>query len=265
MYQKLFRDTNTLLQVPATNAAIVQANNVARFDIGNKTQDMWKLTADLTPVEALDVTLEYAYKLDNYHDTVLGFTKAEENEFIVDGNYVWKGVRFFAFFDYDVTNTDQTERVGSGDPSSAPTTTNFNWSAYMRNNNYAYGVGTAIPLIKDKLAFKLQYDFEKNQGYADFTSQDFSAANTTAGINNGNIDIAPWDDYTRQSISAMVNWAYTKNIGFVFGYNYSQFKLDDGQLNGYQYVPSSSVYLTGAYTDQSYKVNLYYVKLYYKF
>ena len=63
----------------------------------------------------------------------------------------------------------------------------------------------------------------------------------------------------------MVSYAFNKNMTFVFGYLYSQFRLNDGQLNGYQYAPSGPVYLTGAYTDQNYNANVYYVKVYYRF
>jgi hypothetical protein len=261
-YQKLFQDTDTEIEPGVAN---VLANDISRFDIGKKNQDMWKLTADLTPIEALDVSREYAYKLDNYNGNIVGMQKEEENEFILDGNYVWRGMKFFAFFDYDVSTMEQYQRSGGGDPTLAPTVTAFNWSANQHNNNYAYGVGTSIPIIKNKLAFNVQYDFEKNNGTANFTSQDFTAAQTGLGINNGNIDIAPWDDYTRQNISAMVSYGFNKNITFVFGYLYSQFRLNDGQLNGYVYVPSSSVNLTGAYTDQNYNANVYYVKVYYRF
>jgi hypothetical protein len=247
MYQHLDRGTDTELQPGTANLV---ANTVNRFDIGRETQDMGKLTADLTPLEALDVSLEYAYKVDNYKDAVLGFNKVEENEFVLDGNYVWKGIKFFAFFDWDASYIEQN----------GTTTTPVGWNADMRNNNLAFGVGTSIPIIKDKLAFKVQWDSEKNDGYADFSSQTY-----TGTINPGNVDIAPWDDYTRQNISAMVTYAYDKHLSFNFGFLYSQFKLNDGQLNGYQYVPSSTVYLTGAYTDQNYKANVYYIRANYRF
>jgi MtrB/PioB family decaheme-associated outer membrane protein len=264
MYQKLLRGTDTELQPGTAN---LTENAVTRFDIGKQNQDMWKFMADLTPLETLDVSLEYAYKVSDYNSAVLGFQNVKENEFILDGSYVWKGIKFFAFFDWDVSSTDEIGRsenhtTPNPDPNAPPTTSNFNWNAYMPNNNYAYGVGTTIPIIKNKLAFKVQYDFEKNNGWADFTSQVYQ---TATGINNGTVDIAPWDDYTRQNISAMVSYAFNKNMTFVFGYLYSQFRLNDGQLNGYQYVPSSSVYLTGAYTDQNYNANVYYVKVYYRF
>jgi len=261
-YQKLLRGTDTEVQPGAAN---IETNDISRFDIGKKNQDMWKFEADLTPIEALDVSLEYAYKHDSYNGNILGMQDEDENEFILDGSYVWRGMKFYAFFDYDVETMEQYQRSGGGDPTLAPTATAFNWNANQHNNDYAYGVGTSIPIIKNKLAFNVQYDFEKNNGTADFTSQSFTAAQATAGINNGNIDIAPWDDYTRQNISATVSYGFNKNMTFIFGYLYSQFKLNDGQLNGYLYVPSSAVNLTGAYTDQNYNANVYYVKMYYKF
>jgi hypothetical protein len=263
-YQKLYRGSDTELQ-PITNTANIVPDNVTRFDVGKLNQDMFKLTADITPTEALDVSFEYAYKLDDYNSTVLGMQKAEENEFIVDGSYVWKGMKFFAFFDYDVSYTNQTQRTGTTAPSLPPTTTNYNWNADLQNNNYAYGVGTSFPIIKDKLAFSLQYDFEKNNGTANFTSQSFTAAQTALGINNGTIDIGPWDDYTRQSISARLMYDYNKSFGLAFGYLYSQFRLNDGQLNGYQYVAPGPSYLSGAYTDGSYRANVYYVRAMYRF
>ena len=260
-YQKLYRSTDTELQA----AAGAVTNNISRFDVGKLNQDMVKVTADITPTETLNISFEYAYKLDDYNSTVLGLQKAEENEFIVDGSYVWKGMKFFAFFDYDVSSTNQTERVGSGDPSLPPTTSNYNWFANLQNNNYAYGAGTGIPLIKDKLVFNLQYDFEQNNGTANFTSQSFTAAQTGLGINNGTVDIGPWDDYTRQSISARLAYDIDKHLGVSVGYLYSQFRLNDGQLNGYQYVAPGPSYLSGAYTDQSYKANVYYVRAMYRF
>ena len=264
-YQKLYRGTDTELQpVTSSTSANIVPNNINRFDIGKLNQDMFKLTADITPTETLNISFEYAYKLDNYNDTVLGMQKAEENEFIVDGNYVWKGMKFFAFFDYDVSYINQTQRTGTTDPSAAPTTSAFNWYCNQHNNNYAYGAGTSFPIIKDKLAFIVQYDFELNNGTANFTSQSFTAS-TPSGINNGTINIPQWDDYTRQNISARLVYDYNKNFGLVFGFLYSQFRLNDGQLNGYQYVAPGPSYLTGAYTDGSYKANVYYARAVYRF
>jgi MtrB/PioB family decaheme-associated outer membrane protein len=283
-YQKLYRNVqfnmNALDSTSTdynTQFALAQANQMRRYDIGNKEQDMLKLTVDLTPMQDLDVAVEYAYKRDKLTKEALGYQDMTRNEFIIDATYTWKDFKFFGFFDWDSSSTNQLSRQGSGaagqSPSmnAAPTTTNFNFTAELKNDNYAYGLGVVAPIVKKKLNLILQYDFEKNNGNADFTSQSFTAANTTAGVNNNNISIPPWDDYTRQSISARLVYAVTKDLGLTFGYLYSQFKLNDGQSAGYSNVPLSTtgvplnMLLTGAYQDQSYNVNLFYLKAMYKF
>ena len=284
-YQYLLRNAH-FIRTPGDplnvdDAVNVLANNFRRFDICNKEQNMVKFSTDVTPIRSLDLTLEYAYKKDNYFKSPLGYQEAKSNEFIVDASYDWKGIKFFGFFDYDDGYTKQSSRYTNvttptlpstspnfpnPDPTAAPNINSFNWDVKLDNKNYAYGIGTAIPIMKNKLSFVVQYDFEKNNGNADFTSQTFTSSQAALGINNSNIGITPWDDYTRQNISARLNYDMRKDIRLVFGYLYSQFKLNDGQLNGYQLVPAGqNVLLSGAYTDQSFNANIYYIKLYYMF
>jgi MtrB/PioB family decaheme-associated outer membrane protein len=274
-YQRLYRGahfTQDPVATPVFNDALntVLNNNIRRFDIANKTQDMFKFTTDLSPLQNLDLALEYAYKFDNYDHNALGYQQSKRNEFILDGSYDVKGIKFFAFFDYDKSYTKQLSRYvnpvagASADPNAAASPNSFNWDVKLENNNYAYGIGASIPIIKNKLAFTLQYDFEKNNGNADFTSQAFTAA-TPRGVNNSNIGIAPWDDYTRQSISGRLRYDINKDLGVVFGYLYSQFRVNDGQLNGYQYLAPGTAYLSGAYIDQSYKASVLYIRTMYRF
>lgn len=248
-------------------------NFLRRYYAARKKQDMFKGTLDLTPLRGLDVALEYALKYDDYDKTVLGFTDQRSDEFILDAAYEWRGMKFFAFFDYDVTTTKQTQRFvnpvtgSSADPSAAPGSSSYNWHATLDNKNYAWGMGTSFPIIKDRLFFLIQYEFEKNNGTADFTSETLAA-----GLNQDTIDIAPWDDYTRQSLSAKLRFGVTKDLYLVFGYLYSQFRWNDGQFTGYRFIDpagasasATTTYLTGAYLDQPYRVNLYYVKATYRF
>ena len=141
------------------------------------------------PPRALDVSLEYAYKLDDYNDTVLGLTEGggervhPRRELRLEGDQVLRLLRLRRLL--------HRRRPGGRRTTAAPTATHraprppqaSTGMRTCRNNNYAYGVGTSIPIIKNKLAFKVQYDFEKNNGYADFTSQVFTRrrpASTTA-------------------------------------------------------------------------------------
>ena len=282
-YERLYRGSNTNFAFPAdpTNTDLltgspnqnnVLQNNLRRFDATNKVQDMVKFTADIAPLQNLDFAIEYAYKFDNYYKDILGLQEAKRNEFILDGAYDLKGIKFFAFFDYDKSSTKQQSRnvspaAGSNaNPGSGVVNANsYNWAVTLDNSNYAYGIGTSFPIVRNKLTVILQYDFEKNNGTADFTSQFLSSAR----LNQSNIDITPFDDYTRQSVSARLRYDAGNNLTFVLGYLYSQFRYNDAQVNGYQYtMPTAgavNTYLTGAYTDQSYKTNTVYIRTMYRF
>ncbi len=59
-------------------------NNFRRFDICNKEQNMVKFSTDVSPIQSLDLTLEYAYKKDDYFRSPLGYQDGKSNEFILD-------------------------------------------------------------------------------------------------------------------------------------------------------------------------------------
>ncbi len=294
-YQKLYRGATVKMATGVNPTSSADANDVLNnykqdFYAARKTQDMVKATFDLTPLPNLDVTLEYAFKHDSYDGQVLGYYKAQQHEFIIDGSYEWKGLKFFGFFDYDTSWTDQQTRQSNvtvpfnADPRAGLVGpgNSFNWRASLRNDNYAYGAGSSVPIIKNKLSFIVQYDFQKNNGTADFTSQFLSTnANAPIARNPDLLNINPWDDYTMQSISARFLYNVTKQLGLSFGYIYRQFKYNDGQIpgvdpnqtstviNGYRYVMPATgnvnTLLTGAYTDQNYNANIFFLKAMYRF
>ncbi|HME44797.1 MAG TPA: MtrB/PioB family outer membrane beta-barrel protein [Syntrophorhabdales bacterium] len=296
-YQKLYRGATINMSNPVNPADPASANAVLDnykqdFYAARKTQDMIKSTLDLTPISNLDVTLEYAFKHDSYDGQTLGYYKAQQHEFIMDGSYDLKGVKFFGFFDYDTTWTDQQTRyvnvtstppLPNASPLAAPNQNSFNWRSSLQNNNYAYGAGSSFPIIKDKLSFIVQYDFQKNNGTGDFTSQFLSTnPNSPIALNPNLLNIYPWDDYTMQSISARLKYDVTKQFGLMFGYIYRQFKYNDAQIPavdpnqtsatilGYRYVMNPApgtvnTLLSGAYTDQNYNANIFFVRAMYKF
>jgi hypothetical protein len=57
-----------------------------------------------------------------------------------------------------------------------------------------------------------------------------------------------------------------KSATITAGYAYEQFELNDAQLAGYRYtVGAPDSYLTGAYKDQNYNANVFFMSLTYKF
>jgi MtrB/PioB family decaheme-associated outer membrane protein len=268
-YQKLMRGAHYQREdVPATDDAYVD-NFLRRYDGAQKDQDMVKASIDFTPLENLDATIEYAFKSDDYYKTVIGLTKSTRHEFVADASYRIKGVKLFGFFDLEHNVSKQTERQyqpggTNADPSNPPTSSAFNWKAKLTYLDYTYGIGADIPIVKDKLSLTLQYDFEKNNGTADFTSQYLPAS-----LSQNSIDIMPWDDYTKKCFSAKLKYDVREDLRLIFGYAYEQMRISDGSYNGYKYVvgTTATTYLTGAYRNgqQSYRANTYYLKTIYRF
>ena len=116
-------------------------------------------------------------------------------------------------------------------PASAPNANSYNFRVNLANYNYAYGTGTSFPIIKNKLSFVVQYDFQKNNGTADFTSQFLTTSTTAAfGRNPDLLNMTPWDDYTMQSISARMKYDFNQHLGLMFGWVYRQMKYNDAQI-----------------------------------
>jgi hypothetical protein len=66
-----------------------------------------------------------------------------------------------------------------------------------------------------------------------------------------------------------VTYDMSKSLSCTAGWAYEKYVYDDAQYNEYQYVPgtsgSSGAYLTGAYQNPSYRVNVFFLSVAYKF
>lgn len=269
-YQRL--DRNATFESPGvgpTDPKYIE-NFVRRFDATDKNQDTLKFSVDLSPLERLDLTAEYAFKKDDYDETILGLTKAKRNEFILDASYEIKGVKLFSYFDYEVATRDMSSRyinpsgTYSFDPNTAPVTNSYNWDVKLKDKNYALGAGFEFPVIAKKLLLGVQYDYEKANGNADFTSQIL-----TGTLTQDNMDIPLYDDYKKHALTTKLKYIYKDKLSLIFGYTYEKLKINDALFEGYQYIMpvtgATNTYLTGAYKDESYSANLFYLNAVYRF
>ncbi len=93
------------------------------------------------------------------------------------------------------------------------------------------------------------------------------------GANNDSVDIGRWDDYTLYSFSIRAVYNFTKSLTAMIGYAYERFWYSDAQLDNYQFVNppggpvtgTNGAYLTGAYKGQTYKANLVFGGMTYRF
>jgi MtrB/PioB family decaheme-associated outer membrane protein len=274
-YEYLYRQAE--VTTPAAPTSI--ENFIRRFDVANKTQDTLKANLDLFPVEDLGISLGYRWRQIRYPDTILGLQTWWGNEYHVDADYLlFKRVKLFGYFDFEYAKLDQVQRsftaASASNPALPPTATAFNWTIAETDYNWAYGLGTDVYAIPKKLTFRLQYNFVQSKGFADYTyllPANLLAAQAPANTRTqDNIDIGSLDNYRLTYYLAKVTYNPIKPLSLALAWAYEEYKYDDAQLNGYQYVPLSSTgstlgFLTGAYANQDYRANIIFGSLSYLF
>ncbi len=259
-----------------------------RYDVAANNRYLYKATFDFFPVENLTLTVGGRYRTTNYTDAVLGIQRDKRGEFNIDADYLlWKRIRLFANFNYERVKFDQTQRqipaitTPSGaalfDPNQPPSPatgapTAFNWRVSPTERNWAYGVGTEIYVVPNRLTFRFQYSWIKSDGTVDYTylmSSTQLAALAPGGRTQDNIDINNWDNYHLEYYLAKATYQATKALSFSLAWAYERYKYDDAQYNGYVLLPATTGtnadFLTGAYSNPDYRANIIFLSAAYKF
>jgi MtrB/PioB family decaheme-associated outer membrane protein len=263
-YEKLDRDADY-----QTVQSEVDLYN-RRYSYASQNRDTYKATVDIFPLESLNFSLEYRYKDIDYSDTVYGLRKDRGHEFDLSADYaIGKVAKVYGYSDFEWIKFDQSEHKRIQLPYSPPP--EGTWEAKQKDRSWGYGIGSEIFVIPQKFTLIFQHDYMKSNGNVDFTIDPalFIAANGLAGANNELADISRWDDYTLYCFKIKAVYNFTKSLLASLGYAYERFNYKDAQLDNYNFAPtgpaSNTGYLTGAYKDQSYKANIVFGGVTYKF
>lgn len=277
-FERLHRDVDHKIPTLVTgdqNQANIVEQYVRRFDVARVDMDSYKADFDITPFDNLTIGLGAKYKKANYEEVSLGLRTSRINEYNFDVDYTpVKMVKINAYYDYEKIRYDQFQRRYPALPAGNPypfvglqNATNYNWLAEPREKTYDYGVGVDVYAIPKKLTFRLQHDYVKSDGFADFTY--YNTAALVGGRNNENIDIRNFDDYRKRAYMLKAIYEFSKNISCSLGWAYEKYVYQDVQVDGYIYVPATTgtngAYLTGFGKDPSYTANVYFASLTYRF
>lgn len=274
-YTNLDRESEFKLANDGVNAndAAYWNRFLKAFDAANLEQDKWKFTLDASPVEFLDLGLEFNYKDNKYTDMVLGRTSDTRREIYGSVSYGDPAVaRWTLFGDYEKVQYESTHRVvgtstattppGPYDPHAAPTASNYNWSGTNKDQNYAYGFAIDVPAT-EKLMVKASVVYYKTDGQIDF------AAPPTISEANYPQPVGAYDDSKRTAFNLKGVYAFSKTLSLTGGYAYEKYDYNDAQFDGYRNtIPASGradSYLMGYYANPNYKANIFYGWLTYKF
>jgi MtrB/PioB family decaheme-associated outer membrane protein len=261
-YEKFDRDANYRTVESDVNPA-------KRYYYAAQNKDTYKAMLDIFPLENLNFGLEYRHSKIDYSDTIFGLRSDKRHEVEISADYkIGKFAKVYGYGDYGWIKFDQLQHKLPLLPFSP---SEGDWDAKQKDRTFGYGIGTEVYVISKKLTLVFQHDYLKSNGNVDFTINPalFVASNGLAGANSDIVDISQWDDYTLYCFKIKAVYNFTKSLSASLGYAYERFKYSDAQLNNYNFVPATAgtngAYLTGAYKDQSYKANLIFGGLSYKF
>jgi MtrB/PioB family decaheme-associated outer membrane protein len=239
-----------------------------RFSYAEQNRDTIKAILDIFPLENLNFGIEYRYKNTDYSDTIFGLRNDKRHEVDISADYkIGKIAKMYGYGDYGWIKFDQQQRKLPALPFSP---SEGNWGAEQKDRSWGYGIGAEVYIIPKKLTLIFQHDYLKSNGNVDFTIDPalFVASNGLAGANNNSVDIGRWDDYVLYCFKIKAVYNFTKSIAAMVGYAYERFWYSDAQLNNYLFAPAggtNAAFLTGAYKDQTYRANVVFGGVSYKF
>jgi hypothetical protein len=243
------------------------------FDAQDLKQDKWKITLDATPVEFLDLGLEYSYKDNDYQprDTNLGRWGDNRRELYASLSYGDpSAMRFTLFGDFEKVEYEGQHRVvgasaattppGPYDPGMPATSANYNWKGINQESNYAYGLAVDWA-ASEKLKVAASLMYYKTDGSMDFSAPAIVAAQP--------IMISQYDDTKRTAFNLKGTYAFSRTISLTGGWAYEKYDYVDAQYDGYRYtIPGSNrtdSYLMGYGANPNYKANIFYGWVSWKF
>ena len=265
--QYKFLDRNADFNVKDPTATMTEEeyieHYVDRYDTADKIQNQVKVSLDFYPADTWDVGLEYTYEKNDYDEVVLGRTDDSRHRVYLDGT--WRissmiNVGAYAGFERTYANSNHFNfTAGSGATLVNPTvndgvSSSYRWSQDVTGDLWSFGVNGKVKIIPDLLTLKVSYDFEDSSGDSDFTTQGTTALES----------FPVYNDYTRHTVNAKLDYAVDKHWNVALGCMYERFKYDDLAFNGYEYLPSGTA-LSGAYADSTYDETVGYLTLSYKF
>ena len=266
-YQYLERRSNFLLGNAGADANDPLFINrfIARFDNSDLNQNYFKFTGDWTIAPMTDASLEATLKKNEYPNTVLGRTRDTRYELFGNlsfGDFGKMRVTLMADYEwvkYDSfhRNISDTAASGAFDPSTAPNSSNYNWAAKNKDDNWLVGVGLDWQAA-ERLLIKGSVQYFRSDGSADVQSEN----------NFGNpLPIAAFDDWRQTAVNLKAIYTLNKRWSFTGGYAYDKVDYKDIAYDGYQYtIPTPGVtnnpqqsYLNGYRAFPNSSVNIVYL------
>jgi MtrB/PioB family decaheme-associated outer membrane protein len=226
------------------------------FDYADKDRYKAKVAFEFYPTESLNLGLSYALAYDDYDASLFGVQNGQHQEFYVNLEASLPAkIRLSTYAGYEYTKTSFDSRrfnPGGADPTTAPTTLNYNWNQDATYDFFVIGGSLTIPVIQ-QLDLVFSADHQLVDGNIDF------ARPAAAGVPLGTINNA--DDYYKTQLGAKSIYRVTDAWSVTLGYLFEKSNLDEWKYDNFSYTPGTptAFYLSGAGLDNEYEAHQVYM------
>ena len=257
-----------------TAAATSVVAYYAAYDVNNFDANAVKLNIDWTPDPMWFVGVGATWRDVNYKDNLYGRTKDKNQNY--DLTVSWgdaNKLRFTAIGNWGTVENNQAYLAGNYPPPTPNSSTNYTWGS--QNTQEGWMAAALVDwAATDKLMLTASYSYQKTTGGVDFNS-----GNTTGGggFNGGPLVNYVTDNTKLQRFQIKGSYNINKSWSANAGYAYEKYDYGDGQMAGYGgYYPyfanfntaavgSGYAWYSGAFGNPSYKNNMVWLTVTYKF
>ncbi len=248
------------------------------YDVSDFDQNMVKFTLDWTPLPLLAVGVGGTWKKTDYRDNYFGRTEDTSQQYDLTVAYgdanSWR-VTFLGNWG-DVQFDQAYRNIASGQspvPGGTQTATTFDWGTENTQDNWLVAL-MGDWVVNDKLALWASASWGETGGGVDFWSGSYAGA---GGFNGGPLVNYVTDNTKTTRFQVKGTYTHNKHWSGTLGYAYEKYDYEDDQMRGYggfypyfQNANTSATgtnysWFTGAFADPSYKTNLVYLTVTYRF
>ena len=269
-YQYLQRRSDLVNTAAATSVAAYYA----AYDVNNFDSNTVKLNIDWTPDPMWFVGVGATWRDINYKDNLYGRTKDKNQNY--DLTVSWgdaNKLRFTAIGNWGTVENNQAYLAGNYPPPTPNSSTNYTWGS--QNTQEGWMAAALVDwAATDKLMLTASYSYQKTTGGVDFNSGNTAGG---GGFNGGPLVNYVTDNTKLQRFQIKGSYNINKSWGANAGYAYEKYDYSDGQMAGYGgYYPyfanfntaavgSGYAWYSGAFGNPSYKNNMVWLTVTYKF
>ena len=214
-----------------------------KFNMANRTRDTLGLRADFPVTERISVGLGYDLSEDEYSDSSIGLTSAEDTNLSGDVMVVFTEATRLHFF----ANHQEIKSKQAGSQIFAAA----DWSADYEDTIDSYGLGIKHAAIKDKLDIGADYSVTRSHSRINVST---GAGNPEFPHLTGNLD----------SLKLYATYRLKENLSLQAGYWMERYDSRDWMLDGVAPATIPNVLTMGLQAPQ-YRVNVLRLSLKYKF